>query len=38
MTASALQVKRPIYGTSVNRWKHYESYLADFLKEYRSGE
>ena len=27
-TASKHQVRRPIYGSSVGRWKHYEKYLA----------
>ena len=26
-TASKLQVRRPLYATSIGRWKHYESYL-----------
>ena len=26
-TASAAQVRRPIYSSSVGRWKNYESYL-----------
>jgi tetratricopeptide (TPR) repeat protein len=27
VTASALQVRRPIYGTSIGRWRHYEKHL-----------
>ena len=30
-TASATQVRRPIYGSSVGRWKHYEPWLGDML-------
>ena len=26
-TASALQVRQPIYSTSIGRWRHYEAYL-----------
>ena len=26
-TASRLQVRRPIYSSSVQRWKHYEAHL-----------
>jgi len=32
-TASASQVRKPIYSTSVNRWKKYEKYLAPLLEE-----
>jgi tetratricopeptide (TPR) repeat protein len=32
-TASASQVRRPIYTTSVNRWKKYEKYLGPLLEE-----
>jgi len=32
-TASASQVRKPIYNTSVNRWKKYEKYLAPLLEE-----
>ncbi len=31
-TASVAQVRRPIYGKSVARWKHYEAALAPFLE------
>lgn len=31
-TASALQVREPLYTSSVKRWKHYEPYLADLLE------
>ncbi|GLQ98951.1 tetratricopeptide repeat-containing sulfotransferase family protein [Dyella mobilis] len=37
-TASAAQVRRPIYKSSVARWKHFESHLApllDIVKNYR---
>ena len=37
-TASVAQVRRPIYRTSVARWKHYEAYLGELLgivKAYR---
>lgn len=30
LTPSATQVRRPIYSTSVGRWKRYEPWLADF--------
>ena len=32
-TASASQVRKPIYTTSVNRWKKYESHLGPLLEE-----
>jgi tetratricopeptide (TPR) repeat protein len=32
-TASASQVRKPIYTTSVNRWRKYESYLGPLLEE-----
>ncbi len=32
-TASASQVRKPIYNTSVNRWKKYEKYLTPLLEE-----
>src|SRR3569832_1075548 len=32
-TASASQVRKPIYTTSVNRWRKYETYLAPLLEE-----
>ena len=31
-TASAAQVRKPLYQTSVHRWKHYESHLGALLK------
>jgi len=31
-TASAEQVRRPIYGTSVQRWRNYEEWLGPLLK------
>jgi hypothetical protein len=30
-TASAVQVRRPLFGTSVGRWKHYRQSLAPLL-------
>ncbi len=30
-TASAMQVRQPIYSRSVGRWKHYEPYLGDLF-------
>ena len=30
-TASSAQVRRPIYSSSVGRWRHYEPYLADLI-------
>jgi tetratricopeptide (TPR) repeat protein len=30
-TASSAQVRRPIYGSSVGRWKHYEKHLGDLV-------
>jgi hypothetical protein len=30
-TASAVQVRRPVFRTSVGRWKHYEPFLAALL-------
>jgi len=32
-TASASQVRKPIYTTSVNRWRKYEKYLTPLLEE-----
>lgn len=32
-TASATQVRKPIYKTSVNRWRKYEKYLGPLLEE-----
>ena len=32
-TASASQVRKPIYNTSVNRWRRYEQYLEPLLEE-----
>jgi tetratricopeptide (TPR) repeat protein len=32
-TASASQVRKPIYNTSVNRWKKYEKFLQPLLEE-----
>ncbi len=30
-TASAMQVRQPIYSSSVGRWRHYEPYLGDLF-------
>jgi hypothetical protein len=32
-TASASQVRKPIYTTSTNRWRRYEKYLGPLLEE-----
>ena len=32
-TASVTQVRQPIYKTSVERWRHYEPYLAPLLEQ-----
>lgn len=32
-TASMAQVRQPIYGSSVERWRHYEKFLGPLLKE-----
>jgi hypothetical protein len=32
-TASASQVRKPIYATSTNRWRKYEQYLSPLLEE-----
>ena len=32
-TASAIQVRRPIYGTSVGRWRHYREFLQPLIEE-----
>lgn len=34
-TASALQVRKPMYGSSVGRWKRYEPFLTPLLEELR---
>ncbi len=31
-TASAVQVRRPLFATSIGRWKHYERSLAPLLE------
>ena len=36
-TASALQVRKPMYGSSVGRWKRYEPFLGPLLEELRGG-
>jgi hypothetical protein len=36
LTASAAQVRRPIYDTSVGRWRVYEEFLGPLLAELRS--
>jgi Tfp pilus assembly protein PilF len=36
LTASAAQVRRPIYGTSSGRWRHYRAHLAPLIQALRS--
>jgi hypothetical protein len=36
-TASAVQVRRPIYESSVAQWRHYEAQLADLSRELIGG-
>ena len=36
-TASAAQVRQPIYRTSVERWKHYEQALGPLFAQLESG-
>jgi Flp pilus assembly protein TadD len=36
-TASVLQVRQPMYRTSVGRWKHYEAHLGPLLEELQEG-
>ncbi len=36
LTASAAQVRRPIYGTSSGRWRHYRSHLGTLIGTLRS--
>jgi hypothetical protein len=36
-TASAVQVRRPIYDSSVSQWRHYEAQLADLSRELIGG-
>jgi hypothetical protein len=31
-TASSEQVRKPIYSSSVNSWRHYEPYLGDLIE------
>ena len=33
LTASVTQVRRPIYTSSVNRWRKYEAYLKPLIEE-----
>jgi hypothetical protein len=33
-TASVMQVRQPIYSSSVGRWRHYEKELEPFLRAY----
>jgi hypothetical protein len=35
LTASAAQVRRPIYGTSSGRWRHYRRHLQPLIAELR---
>jgi hypothetical protein len=37
-TASAVQVRQPVFTTSVGRWKHYEQSLASLLAAIPGGE
>jgi tetratricopeptide (TPR) repeat protein len=37
-TASAVQIRRPVFTTSVGRWKHYEQALASLFAELNSAE
>ena len=36
-TASTVQVRRPVYRTSVGRWRHYEPYLAELFHQIPNG-
>lgn len=36
LTASAAQVRRPIYGSSSGRWRHYRAHLAPLIEGLRS--
>ena len=36
-TASSIQVRQPVFATSVGRWKHYEPYLAALLRALPDG-
>jgi hypothetical protein len=36
LTASAAQVRRPIYGSSSGRWRHYRAHLAPLIGALRS--
>jgi hypothetical protein len=35
LTASASQIRRPIYGTSSGRWRHYQSHLQGLMDALR---
>jgi hypothetical protein len=35
LTASAAQVRRPIYGSSSGRWRHYHRHLAELIATLR---
>jgi hypothetical protein len=37
MTASGWQVRQPLYGRSVGRWRHYERYLGPLLAALEEG-
>jgi hypothetical protein len=37
-TASSVQVRQPIYSTSVGRWKHYQRSLATLLSAIPAGQ
>ena len=36
LTASAAQVRRPIYGSSSGRWRHYRAHLGALVETLRS--
>ncbi len=38
LTASAIQVRQPLYSTSVARWRHYEQALATLLAAIPGGK
>jgi tetratricopeptide (TPR) repeat protein len=37
-TASVMQVRKPVYGTSVRRWKNYENHLAPLVAALRGSQ
>ena len=36
LTASAAQMRRPIYGSSSGRWRHYRAHLGPLVETLRS--